>query len=72
MGYGATEENGMSEQGKIRRQGKRSKKVAYLARLQECNYDWLCQLSRQKRVSIAKLLNAILHDKPNPNELLIK
>jgi hypothetical protein len=62
----------VSEQGKIRRQGKRSKKVAYLARLQECNYDWLCQLSRQKRVSIAKLLNAILRSKPEPDEFYIR
>ena len=57
---------------KIRRQGKGSPKVAYLARLQECNYDWLCKVAAEKKVSIAKLLNAILHGKPQPDDWYIR
>lgn len=60
------------DQRKIRRQGKVAEKTAYLVRLQNCNYDWLCSLARQKRVSVAKLLNAILRSKPEPDEWYIK
>lgn len=62
----------MSAEPKIRRQGKKSPKVAYLARLQERNYDWLCKMAREKRVSVAKLLNAILRSKPEPDDFYIR
>jgi len=62
----------VSAEPKISRQGKASDKTAYLVRLQNCNYDWLCAMARQKRVSVAKLLNAILHSKPTPDERLIR
>jgi len=58
--------------GKTKRQGQKSEKVAYLARLQTCNYDWLCLLAREKGVSMAKLLNAILHRKPEPDDYYIR
>lgn len=62
----------MSTEPKVRRQSKAVPKVAYLARLQVCNYDWLCQLALEKNVSIAKLLNAILRSKPEPEEFYIR
>lgn len=62
----------MSAEPKISRQGKASDKTAYLVRLQNCNYDWLCSVARQKRVSVAKLLNAILRSKPEPDEFYIR
>lgn len=62
----------MSAEPKTRRQGKAIEKTAYLVRLHNCNYDWLCQVARQKRVSIAKLLNAILRSKPEPDDFYIQ
>ena len=62
----------MGDREKIARQGKRSPKTPFLVRLHNSNYDWLCQVAREKRVSVAKLLNAILHSKPEANEWYIK
>ena len=57
---------------KIRRQGRKIEKTPYFVRLHNANYDWLCQVARQKRVSVAKLLNAILRANPEPDDFYLR
>lgn len=54
------------------RQGKQIPKTDYHFRLQNANYDWLCEKSKQYGVSVAKVLNAILRRKPEPDEFFLK
>jgi hypothetical protein len=62
----------VSEHGKIRRQGKGSPKTHYHFKIMDCNYDWLCELARKHGVSVSKIINAILLDRPEPNEYYIR
>lgn len=62
----------MSDETKVRRQGQKTPKTDYHFRMQDCNYDWLCNLARKHGVSVAKVLNAILRDKPEPNDFYVK
>lgn len=57
---------------KIRRQGKGSPKADYHFKLQLSNQEWLKEQARKHGVSEAKILNAILLDRPEPNEFYIK
>lgn len=62
----------MSAEQKIRRQGKGQPKADYHFKLQSCNQEWLKEQAEKYGVSKAKILNAILRDRPQPNEFYIK
>jgi len=62
----------VSAEPKTRRQGKKSPKTDFHFRMHDRNYDWLCEMARIHRVSVAKVLNAILFGKPIPNDFYLR
>lgn len=62
----------MSASDKIRRQNQGVPRKDSHFRLAACGYSWLEELAAKYKTSKAKVLDAILRDKPEPNEFYLR
>jgi len=56
----------------IKRQARSTEKTDFHFRIEDRAYDWLCQKAAEYGVSVAKVLNAILKEKPEPNDFYLR
>lgn len=62
----------MSEQEKVRRQSQGVKRKDSHFRLAATSYQWLEQLAETYKTSKAKVLDAILRKKPEPDDFYLR
>jgi len=62
----------VTENGKIRRQNQGVKRKDSHFRLAAVSYQWIEQLAAHYKVSKAKILDAILRKKPEPDEFYLR
>ena len=57
---------------KISRQARSIPKTDFHFWIEDGSYDWLCAKASEYGVSVAKVLNAILKGKPEPDEFYLR